>query len=129
MPQYPCDICGETTADFMITATSNGDTLAVGAECVSAWAEAITSAYDAMVEAQAAENAPPPPPKAKKAAKARKAAPAPQAAADGPETDDDDDWADGYPQGRPGAADRPPNDPDDLERSDTETTSPAADVG
>lgn len=44
----PCDICRQTTADFMITATANGDTLGVGIECLAAWAEALVAEYDRM---------------------------------------------------------------------------------
>lgn len=51
----PCDICGQTTADFVITAVANGDTLGVGVECVSAWAEVIVRALDAARAHEPAE--------------------------------------------------------------------------
>lgn len=43
--QIPCDICSQTTADFIVTAISNGDTLGVGIECLKAWADQLDTAY------------------------------------------------------------------------------------
>lgn len=42
----PCDLCGNPVGTFVITAQQTGDTLGVCAECVPAWAEAITAALD-----------------------------------------------------------------------------------
>lgn len=46
--QIPCDICGRTTADFLITALGTGDTQGVGIECLSDFAETLTAAYDRL---------------------------------------------------------------------------------
>jgi hypothetical protein len=54
--QIPCDICQQTTADFMITAISNGDTIGVGIECVAAWAEGLVTAYEAAIANNPANN-------------------------------------------------------------------------
>lgn len=41
-----CDMCGEVAADFMITNVHNGDTMALGAECVGLFAQGIETAAD-----------------------------------------------------------------------------------
>ena len=52
--QIPCDMCGETSADFMVTNIHTGDTLGVGVECIDLFAQGVTTAQElAEAEAQA----------------------------------------------------------------------------
>lgn len=112
--QIPCDWCREVAADFMVTNIHNGDTIGLGVECVSSWAEALTSAmdqaagYDNRAAANAAEAAyledhP-------ELANPEEAASGPQEAAE----PSDEEWEGDYPQGRPagpeGAQEEPPAD-------------------
>lgn len=51
-----CDMCGEVAADFMITNVHNGDTMALGAECVGLFAAGIETAAE-LAETEAGEPA------------------------------------------------------------------------
>lgn len=44
----PCDLCEAPIADLMVSMIATGDTMAICARCIPAWAEAFTSALDAI---------------------------------------------------------------------------------
>jgi protein-arginine kinase activator protein McsA len=94
---YTCDVCQKVQADFVITMILNGDTIAVGVECIKKWATEIDKAYRAA--AQAEQDA---------ATTAQEAA----TAAEGT-------WEDGYPQGRPDEAAEATGDTQEAQGSDT----------
>lgn len=41
----PCDVCGQTTADFVVTVVHDGQVVGVGVECLLDWALPIADAY------------------------------------------------------------------------------------
>ena len=43
----PCDVCEQTTADFLITDVSDGSVMGLGIECVLDWAVPIAEAFQA----------------------------------------------------------------------------------
>lgn len=58
----PCDLCGQTTADFVVTVITDGSVMGVGIECFEEWSRAIVDAYHEYQEGQsgAAEASPDP---------------------------------------------------------------------
>lgn len=56
MPQaIPCDICGQTTADFVISYVADGQVVGVGVECVLDWAMPLAEAFQQIVEREQAD--------------------------------------------------------------------------
>lgn len=47
----PCDLCGQVLADFMVTNVHNGDTMALGVECVGLFAAGLEATAAAATEA------------------------------------------------------------------------------
>jgi hypothetical protein len=51
----PCDICGETTADLVVTVIADGQVIGVGVECLLDWALPIAEAYAQAVAREAGD--------------------------------------------------------------------------
>lgn len=56
MPQpMPCDVCNQTTADFVVTEVASGDVIGVGIECLEDYTAPIIEAYKEYQAREVAE--------------------------------------------------------------------------
>lgn len=106
---FPCDLCQSEPAAFMVSLIANGDTLALGVLCVSQWAEAVTAAVDATVAGPGPVDAHADPADLPDDDGHDDPADRPAEAPQAPDDTPAGDWEDGYPQGRPEAAEAPGN--------------------